>query len=365
LPRVAIAAGGTGGHLYPALAVYEVLRKAQPEVEVLWLCSRRAVDREVLRRAGVRRVVPLPTKPFPLRVGIHTLSSLVGLALSTFVALFSLAQFRPQCLLSLGSHVGLPAGLAARLLGIPLVVHEQNVLPGRAMRLLARLAHTVAISYPATIKLLPGGARRVEVTGTPVRREVEGIDRRRARRILGLEEGEFLLLALGGSLGARRINEAILGAWPSLKASIPGLKGVLVAGRWFEGLAKRDLEAKGLKVVRYAHDLPFLLAAADLVVSRAGASTLAELAARGVASILVPYPLAVGGHQRANALYFSRRGASVMVEDGLLTPSKLAEEVRELAFSPERRHNMGRAARGIFVPGAAERVAKIMLDFCR
>ncbi|HIE09526.1 MAG TPA: hypothetical protein EYP65_06720 [Armatimonadetes bacterium] len=182
---------------------------------------------------------------------------------------------------------------------------------------------------------------------------------------LGPWEGEFLLLALGGSLGARRINEAILGAWPSLKASIPGLKGVLVAGRWFEGLAKRDLEAKGLKVVRYAHDLPFLLAAADLVVSRAGASTLAELAARGVASILVPYPLAVGGHQRANALYFSRRGASVMVEDGLLTPSKLAEEVRELAFSPERRHNMGRAARGIFVPGAAERVAKIMLDFCR
>lgn len=323
------------------------------------------MDREALGKAEVRRVISLPTRPFPLRLGVGVISAALGLFLSVLLALWALLRFKPCCLLSLGSHVGFPAGLAARFLGIPVVVHEQNVLPGRAVRILARMAHTIAVTYPATLRLFPYKPRRAIVTGMPVRREIIEADKEEARRRLGIDKGALFLLAFGGSLGARRINEALLGAWPTLEREVPRLKVTLVAGSEFYRVVHQRIPcSERFEVVRYAHHFPLLLAASDLVISRAGASTVAELSSRGLPAILVPYPLAAMGHQRTNALYLSRRGAAVAIEDGELTPKRLVEEIKKLALSGAKRHNMAQAAKDAFLSGAAERIARVMLEIC-
>ncbi len=360
--KIAIAAGGTGGHLYPALATWEELKSLRPATKVLWFCSRRRVDKNILEGKGLTKVVPLPTKPFPFRPSLGLAVALLALLLSTLKALLHLLAFRPRVVLAFGSHAGAPAGVAASLLGIPLIVHEQNVIPGRAVRLLARWAKLVAVSHPATVNFLKG-ARRAEVVGTPIRSEFGKIPREEARRKWGVPNGAVCLLTFGGSLGSRRINEALLSAWPLLERE-EKLFVIQVAGSrdhpWVKLRAPRHPR---YRLLRYADDMPSLLACADIVLCRAGASTLAEISACGLPSILVPYPFAAEGHQRVNARLFHRAGAAEVVEEESLTEGALAEKILQLVKNEEKRRKMGHAVKRLASPGAARRMAQILLEW--
>ena len=292
-------------------------------------------------------------------LSIHTLLDPARLAASVPQAWWLLGRLRPTALFTTGGYLALPLVLAARARGIPTLVWEGNVLPGRATRAIGRFATRVAVSFPPTLEAFPGNSF---VSGTPIR-SFEGIDREVARRAFGLGPHDRLLLAFGGSQAVARMNGAIVGALPHLLADWHVLHMAGDDGMADAGAARQSLPDELRS--RYTAE-PFLtdrmadaLVAADLVLGRAGSSTCAELAAAGVPSILVPYPYA-GAHQRYNAGYLAEEGAAVVVADEELTPDRLLAETTAL-LDDGRRHEMAEAARGLGRPHAARALAAELL----
>ena len=288
-------------------------------------------------------------------LSVHTVLDPARLAASVPQAWWLLGRLRPAALFTTGGYLALPLVFAARARGIPTLVWEGNVQPGRATRAIGRFATRVAVSFPPTLDAFPGNSF---VSGTPIR-SFEGIDREAARRSFGLDPDDRLLLVFGGSQAVARMNVALAQALPQLLADwhvlhLAGDDGMADAG------AARQALPGGMRP-RYVAE-PFLtdrmadaLVAADLVVGRAGSSTCAELAAAGVPSVLVPYPYA-GAHQRYNARYLAEEGAAVAVPDEELTAERLLAETRPL-LDDDRRRAMGLAARRLGRPHAARALA--------
>jgi UDP-N-acetylglucosamine--N-acetylmuramyl-(pentapeptide) pyrophosphoryl-undecaprenol N-acetylglucosamine transferase len=292
-------------------------------------------------------------------LSVHTALDPARLAASVPQAWWLLGRLRPDVLFTTGGYLALPLVLAARARGVPTLVWEGNVMPGRATRAIGRFATRVAVSFPPTLEAFPGNSF---VSGTPIR-SFAGIDREAARHALGIDPRDRLLLVFGGSQAVTRLNTAVTEALPRLLADwhvlhLTGENGMADAGAARQGLPE------ALRP-RYAFE-PFLtdrmadaLVAADLVVGRAGSSTCAEVAAAGVASILVPYPYA-GAHQRYNADYLSREDAAVVVGDEELSGGRLLAETTAL-LDDDRREALAGAARRMGRPEAARTLADELL----
>jgi UDP-N-acetylglucosamine--N-acetylmuramyl-(pentapeptide) pyrophosphoryl-undecaprenol N-acetylglucosamine transferase len=288
-------------------------------------------------------------------LSVHTVLDPVRLAASVPQAWWLLGRLRPAALFTTGGYLAVPLVLAARARGIPTLVWEGNVQPGRATRAIGRFATRVAVSFPPTLEAFPGNSF---VSGTPIR-SFEGVDREAARRAIGLGPDDRLLLVFGGSQAVARMNAAVADALPRLLDDwhvlhLAGEDGMADAG------AAREALPDALRA-RYTAE-PFLtdrmadaLVAADLVLGRAGSSTCAELAAAGVPSILVPYPFA-GAHQRYNARFLAEEGAAIELPDEELTGDRLLAEAAVLR-DDERRRAMGEAARRLGRPHAARALA--------
>ncbi|MFN2418117.1 MAG: glycosyltransferase [Candidatus Limnocylindria bacterium] len=357
--RYSVSGGGTGGHIYPALAVARALRDARPGVELDYIGGVRGFERRLVAndplRAQLRyhRLVVRSLRSSGLSV--HTVLDPARLAASVPQAWWMLGRLGPAALFTTGGYLALPLVLAARARGIPTLVWEGNVQPGRATRAIGRFATRVAVSFPPTLDAFPGNSF---VSGTPIR-SFEGIDREAARHGLGLDRDDRLMLVFGGSQAVARMNAAVVQALPRLLVAwhvlhLAGDEGMADAG------AARQALPHALRA-RYTAE-PFLtdrmadaLVAADLVVGRAGSSTCAELAAAGVPSILVPYPFA-GAHQRYNAAYLADQGAAVNLPDKALTADRLVAEASALR-DDDRRLAMADAARRLGLPHAARALA--------
>ena len=289
----------------------------------------------------------------------HNVLDPVRLAASMPQAWWLLGRLRPAALFTTGGYLALPLVLAARARGIPTLVWEGNVLPGRATRAIGRFATRVAVSFPPTLEAFPGNGF---VSGTPIR-SFEGIDREAARRSLGVAPGERLLLVFGGSQAVTRLNTATFAALPELLADwrvlhLTGESGVADAGAAREALP--EPMRQGYTPEPFLADrMADALVAADAVLGRAGSSTCAEVAAVGVASILVPYPYA-GAHQRYNASYLADEGAAVSIPDDELDGERLIREAAALR-DDKRRTAMGAAARKLGRPDAAESLAAALM----
>ncbi len=349
--------------MYPALAVAQSLHDVRPDVELDYVGGARGFER---RLVGGHALAPeLRYHELVVRslrsagVSAHTVLDPARLAASVPQAWWLLGRARPAALFTTGGYLAIPLVLAARSRGIPTLVWEGNVMPGRATRVIGRLATRVAVSFPPTLDAFPG---RSFISGTPIR-SFDGIDRDAARRALGVGPAERLLLVFGGSQAVARLNGAVREALPALLADwhvlhLCGDAGMAEAG------AARDALPEALRQ-RYTPE-PFLtdrmadaLVAADLVLGRAGSSTCAELAAAGVASILVPYPFA-GAHQRFNAGFMAEEGAAVAVPDGELDADRLLAEASRLRDDAVRAA-MGRAASRLARPEAARTLADVLL----
>jgi UDP-N-acetylglucosamine--N-acetylmuramyl-(pentapeptide) pyrophosphoryl-undecaprenol N-acetylglucosamine transferase len=359
--RLLIAAGGTGGHIYPALAVATALRRRPEPTELIWVGGRRGLEDRLVPSAAI------PLHRLALRslrsVGrdVHLVLDPLRLGLSIPQAVWLIARRRPAAIFTTGGYVAIPVLLAARLLGIPTLMWEGNVIPGRSVRATARLASALAVSFSATCRALATRGSCL-VTGTPIR-DIAGIDRLAARQRLGLAASDRLVVIFGGSQAVRRLNDAVAGALPEL---VRRAVVIHVAGR--EGMAGAAAARAALPdTVRdnyrpaefLGEGLLDALAAADLVVGRAGSSTLAETAAFGLPMIVIPYPHA-GAHQRANAAAVAEAGAGTLIPDEDLTTTTLLEAVRVLD-DPARHAAMAAAARSLGRPGAADAVAEIVL----
>ena len=346
--------------MYPALTVAD--RFANAPDEVLFVGTPNGLEARLVPDAGVA-FRGLPAAGFDRARPWTLLTSSARLAASTLVAWGWLGDKRPDVVIGFGGYVSIPVGLAAVLRGIPLVLHEQNSVPGLANKWLSQWARAVGVTYEESAARLAHPERAI-VTGNPVRPAVLAASRDVGREKLGLAADAVVLLVFGGSRGARHLNSAIVGLRDRLLA-IPALRVVHVAGAAEAESVRAALAAAGgdddgrWSVLDYLDDMGSALAASDLVVARAGATSIAEITALGLPAVLVPYPYATDDHQTKNAGAMVAHGAAELVPDAELDDERFGDIVTALLSDPERRASMAAASGALGRPDAADRVAAI------
>ena len=357
--RVMIAGGGTGGHISPGIAIADALERSDPGVEVFFMGRSGSIEERLVGRTG-REFVPVPSMGLRRSADIRNLG-MPFVVVAGFARAFGvLASRRPAAAVGTGGFVSMPPVLAAQTLGIPTVLQEQNSYPGLATRSLSRWASAVHTSFEETAGHLPR-ARSVVLSGNPVRSEFESVDRRESRAKLGLNPEGNVVLFVGGSRGARRINTAVAGA--AARLADAGVTLIVQTGRDDLDDVRAATARAGVPatVEPFFDDMATAYAASDLVVSRSGASALAEIMIVGLPSILVPYPFATEGHQMKNARSIESAGAATVVPDEELTGERLADEVLSLLNDGTRLALMAQRARTLARPDAAEQVAEAVL----
>ncbi len=360
--KVLIAGGGTGGHIYPGIAVAEELKRLDPTIEIRFVGGDRGLEGRVVPEAGFE-LVTIGARGLPRRAPWKVPGALLANAGAFFSSIGIVNSWRPDVVLGTGGYVSAPVVVAAWLARRPVVLQEQNSIPGLTNRLLARVADEVHLAFSESRGWFLR-KDRLKLSGNPVRREILSGERKPALARFGLAEGVPTAFVFGGSRGARRINEATLDAIQKLRGHLSA-QFILQTGKEDFAWAKEKAEAQGLPVtvVPYLTHIHEAYAAADLVVCRAGAMTLAEIAACGVPSILVPYPFAAYNHQEVNAQNLAERGGAVMIKDGELTGERLAHELSRLLKDRETLIRMSANARRFARPDAAQRIAKCLIEW--
>ncbi|MFQ5537088.1 MAG: undecaprenyldiphospho-muramoylpentapeptide beta-N-acetylglucosaminyltransferase [Gemmatimonadota bacterium] len=364
-PVVVFSGGGTGGHLYPALALADAVAELRPDVRPVFVGASRGVEARILPQRGDPYVL-LPIRGFQRGKGWENRGVPLALARSVGRVAAAFHRWRPEAVVVTGGYAGAPAGLMAGLMGIPLVLQEQNSVPGVTTRLLARWARRVHVAFPEAVGHLPPPSRpRTYVTGNPVR-PAPALDMAEARERFGLPAEGTVLLIVGGSQGSLALNRVMEDTVRKVaKGTLerPGDLHLL----WATGPAhfpsvRAHLEEAGapawVRAVPYIHEMPAALAAADVALSRAGAMATAELLVSGLPAILVPLPTAAAGHQLENARALASAGAAVVLEEALLSPAALWREVRRLVLDAELRRKMVAAALKRGDPQAAVKIAE-------
>lgn len=356
-PPVLIMAGGTGGHVFPALATADCLR--QRGIPVIWMGTRTGLEATLVPKAGIPlewiEVAGLRGKGWRRR-----LLTPFMLTRSLWQARAILRRVRPCVILGMGGFVSGPGGIMARLLGIPLVIHEQNAIAGLTNRWLARIANRTLQAFPNTFP-----ARRSAVTvGNPVRQVIAALPPP-AERFAG-RQGRTRLLVLGGSLGALALNQLV----PQALALLDAVEQPEVwhqAGGQLQDAAVQAYQQAGItgRLTPFIENMAEAYGWADVVLCRAGALTIAELAAAGVGAVLVPFPFAVDDHQTANARFLEQGGAARLVQQSDLSAERLAALLRDLLPDRARLLQMAEAARRLATVDAAEQVARVCLEQAR
>jgi UDP-N-acetylglucosamine--N-acetylmuramyl-(pentapeptide) pyrophosphoryl-undecaprenol N-acetylglucosamine transferase len=354
-----IACGGTGGHLFPGIAVAEVLRERGHEV--LLFVSEKEIDSLALSTRSQFRFEKLPTVGFP---------SFYSPAIFAFVRRFSESlslcrsiyqKFKPHVVLGMGGFTSTAPILAGRMRGISTLVHESNAIPGKANRLAARMVRAVLLGFKEAAQFFP--KTRTEITGTPIRSELKPVDRQLAQQKLGLQPELATMLVMGGSQGASGINQAIIKSLPVLRNAL--LQVIHLSGTRDERLVADNYRRERIPayVAAFHHHMEEVYSAADFAVARSGAASLAELAFFGLPSILIPFPYAADDHQTRNAEIVARAGAAIVLKESELTPELLSQKVLEMIGHPERIRQMSQRSLTLAAQDAAARIATTMEEF--
>lgn len=352
-----IACGGTGGHLFPGLAVAEVLQEHGHEI--LLLVSEKEIDAVALKNRTEFRIEKLPSIGMP---------SLLSPAFLRFLRRgwesFSYCRqlhrrYRPAAILGMGGFTSAAPLLSGRLLGIPTYLHESNAIAGRANRLAARWVNKVLLGFETCNSSFPKS--ECLVTGTPVRRDLgERLSREQVLRTFRLSLNRKTILVMGGSQGAGQINQLLFRSASLLKEL--SIQLIHITGERDDGLAAINYQREGLiaHVASFHHQMNEAYSAADLVISRAGAASLSEISHFGLPSILIPFPFAAEQHQHRNAALFQEAGAAEVLEESEITPESLVRLIANLLVDDQRRQRMSEAAAKMLPEQAAEKIAGIM-----
>ena len=378
--RVLVSGGGTGGHIYPALAIAASLQ-AQYQAEILFLGSDDGLETEIVPAAGFRLAT---VKAGRLRrfISPRTVIGVLRVPLGMAQAIGIVRKFRADVAFTSGGFVSVPAALAAGMNGVPLLMHQQDVPPNLSNWLAAPFAKRISVAFADSLPYFP--ARKTVLLGNPVRQimlDVLAITSQAARERLGFDSEQPSLLVTGGSQGARHLNQVVCRALPALLARCPGLQVLHISGKDLydetRTLAESmlagagDDEREGLRrryrLVAYLNEeMPLALQAAELVLCRAGASTLTELAILGKPSILVPLPPAIGSSpQEANAAAFARKEAAVVIMNDDLAPETLVERVQAILSSDRQLAAMAQAVRGFARPRATQDITNEIVSIAK
>lgn len=355
--KLVLAGGGTGGHLFPALALAEEFRRRDPGSEITFIGASGGIEERVV-----------PGHGYPLRLlnvegikrtrGLKRITAVLKAACSTFTALSILREIRPEGVIGSGSYSSAPVVLAAKMLGIRTAVLEQNALPGLTNRALGRFVDRVYLAFPEARKFFP--LSKALLAGNPVRKEI--IDKAGEER--ERKDERFTILVFGGSQGAVAVNAAFVDSTEYLADIWPHLRVIHQTGK--EGFEQvfSSYRRKKMKVEvhEFIEDMASVYAAADLAVCRAGATSIAELTAFALPSVLIPYPFAADNHQELNARSLAEKGAAVMIRQDRLTGRTLAEEIRRLFEDRGALGRMREKARALARPNAAGEIAESFLN---
>ena len=371
--RFIFTCGGTAGHINPALAVAGRLREMMPDTEILFLGAEGKMEMELVPRAGYE-IRPLHitniARGRSLSAIAHNLDTVKNVLASEHEALRIIRRFRPDAVIGTGGYVCYPVLMAAARLHIPTLVHESNAMPGLTTKLLASHVDCIMVGFEESRRHYRE-PEKVTVTGTPVRGEFSAYTRESAKRELGLPADLPLVVSVWGSLGSGHMNGILTELLPLLR----GQKDF----RLIHAIGSRDYaevneklnilgfspEECGADVREYIYDMPRVMAAADLILCRAGASTLAELTYMGKPSLIVPSPNVTDNHQEKNARVLERVGGARVFLEGEFDAASLLAQVRQLLNSPEELETMSQAMRGLSVPDATDRICDRILELCR
>lgn len=354
---IAIACGGTGGHLFPGLSVAEKL--LQRDCQVTLLISPKEVDQEAVKSASGVEIVTLPA------IGLQRGSEIAfvrGFKKSYSVSRRLFKTNRPDAVLAMGGFTSAPPILAGKRCGAQTFLHESNTIPGRANRWLSWVVNRAFVGFDSAGRRLNN--RKITLTGTPVRASFKPRDARACRDLLGFDPEHPMLLVVGGSQGASGINDLVIKSLPIFAKVAPDLQWLHLAGPKDSEKVKRAYEAFNFKAVvhPFFSGMELALGAASAAISRAGASSLAELAAMRVPSVLVPYPAATDDHQLHNAQTFAQTGAALILEQESATAEVVADQIMGILSCPLTRETMQSALARWQAPRAAEEIADTMLE---
>lgn len=367
--KFVIAAGGTAGHINPALALAEELQSRGHEL--LFVGTPQGLESRLVKEAGFE-FFPVESSGFDRAKPFSAVTALNKVRKGTRILKKKYAEWKPDAMVGFGAYVEVAAARAAKALKIPVIIHEQNSVPGMANKMVAKFAHTIALTYPSTESIFAakkGRNTQIMVTGNPVRRSVLSSDGDRGRAAVNVPKDAFLLFVFGGSLGAQHINQAVV----RLKDKLLARKNLYIihsAGNQgyeqvVQDLALTEEEQKRWQVFPYITNMGDLLKAADCVISRAGATSLAEISALAVPSLLIPYPYARGDHQTKNAAYLVAAQAAEMMSDSALDTDEFETRVFSLIDDKAKRDAYRRAALELAGEGAQVRLANAVELACR
>jgi UDP-N-acetylglucosamine--N-acetylmuramyl-(pentapeptide) pyrophosphoryl-undecaprenol N-acetylglucosamine transferase len=355
--KVVLSGGGTGGHVFPLIALANTLKSMNiPGISIVYLGQSNSLEEKEASRNNLKFVRLLRQSNRRDPVGL--IVSLFLAFLACIQSMFFLLSFKPDVVIGGGGYVSFPAILAARILRIPYVLLEQNMVPGKITRFFSRHAEMTFLSFPGSERFVRG---KKMVVGNPLRREFI-VSRKEAREALNIPEQTFLIVIAGGSKGARSLNRSLLETIPALFLSHPNLMVFWITGEadFEEVKGKISPELEGLVVKAFDSQLPLWISACDLYVGRAGAGLLWEVLSSGTPSILVPYPFSADDHQQANAKFLEACGASVVVSgDNVKT---LKEKIDELISSPEKLKNMRECALNVPGKDANQKISSFLLE---
>lgn len=351
-----IACGGTGGHLFPGLAVAEVLRGRGHEV--LLFISEKEIDSVAVSKHPEFRFEKLPTigLPSPFSPTIVRFMQRFNESLAQCRRIYR--TYNPNVVLGMGGFTSTAPVMAGRMRGIPTFIHESNAIPGKANRLTARMVRAVLLGFKECAQFFP--KTRTELTGTPIRTELQRVDRSVARARLGLREDLRTLLVMGGSQGATGINQAIIKALPALQNQ--SLQVIHLSGARDERLVADNYQREKIPafVAAFHHAMEDVYSAADFAIARSGAASLSELAAFSLPSLLIPFPYAADDHQTRNAQIFTKADAAIVLREVELSGDLLARKIQELLADPTRLQRMAENCARLAPKNAADLVVETM-----
>lgn len=347
--KILICGGGTGGHLYPALAIIEYIKDKYPLCELLFIGTERGLGRELIPQSGVNyktvKSCGLILDGSISRKILNIIKFLYSLTLGFLQSFKIVLKFKPDIILGMGGYICAPVLLAGIFMSRKIALHEQNYIPGRLNSFFSRFARYIFISFSDTDKYLKVKKNKIIFTGNPVRKAVEQSKNIKPEfEKWGLEKGRFTIIAFGGSLGAEKINNTIINLYNYFKDN-DKIQILLICGsRFYNQLVKSEkniIESKGkfiLKIFSYISEMQEIYRISDVIISRAGANTISEIIECNIPSILIPYPYAVANHQFYNADFLARKGKAILIEDKDLNEEKIIKIIELLIKDDRKRY---------------------------
>ncbi|MFH1963689.1 MAG: undecaprenyldiphospho-muramoylpentapeptide beta-N-acetylglucosaminyltransferase [bacterium] len=354
--RVVITGGGTGGHLYPGISVAYCLKEKQ--AEVLFIGNTNGLEAKVVPHEGFKFV---GIDVCGWNRTLHGIFRVVWKLTGAFLASRKyLLKFKPSVILGTGGYVCAPVILAGVSLKIRCVLHEQNAIPGLAVRMLSKIVDKIAVSMPESSRYLPH--KKIVITGNPVRKGIGQVEKQQAVERFGLSTDKITVLIFGGSRGAKSINMAVIEALTKGRLGLEDLQIIWVTGSEDYPLVCQNVQGAGYRIFEYLNDMDYAYGAADLVVCRSGATTVAEIIACRLPAIMVPYPYATDNHQEKNSRVLEQCGAVRVVLDAELSQGRLAEVMAELIHDVRKldRMRQGYTKFGMYPHGAVDRMIRIV-----